>query len=48
LADNKLALNVGWDEAMLTLEIGELQELGFDIGLIGFTECCRANVSDPG
>jgi DNA modification methylase len=38
LADNKLALNAGWDEAMLALEIGELQELGFDIGLIGFTD----------
>jgi DNA modification methylase len=38
LADNKLALNAGWDEAMLALEIGELQEIGFDIGLIGFTD----------
>src|SRR5689334_21283128 len=38
LADNKLALNAGWDEAVLALEIGELQEAGFDIGLIGFSE----------
>jgi ParB-like chromosome segregation protein Spo0J len=38
LADNKLALNAGWDEAMLALEIGELQEIGFDLGLIGFTD----------
>ena len=37
LADNKLALNAGWDEALLALEIGELQELGFDIDLIGFS-----------
>jgi DNA modification methylase len=38
LADNKLALNAGWDEALLALEIGELQEIGFDIGLIGFSD----------
>jgi DNA modification methylase len=38
LADNKLALNAGWDEAMLALEIADLQEVGFDLGLIGFTE----------
>src|SRR3954463_5791197 len=38
LADNKLALNAGWDDAMLALEIGELQEIGFDIGLIGFSD----------
>src|SRR4029078_12924944 len=36
LADNKLALNAGWDEAILALEIGELQELGFEINLTGF------------
>ena len=38
LADNKLALNAGWDEALLAIEIGELQEIGFDIGLIGFSD----------
>src|SRR3954470_15560800 len=36
LADNKLALNAGWDETILALEIGELQELGFEIDLTGF------------
>jgi DNA modification methylase len=36
IADNKLALNAGWDEAILALEIGELQELGFEIDLTGF------------
>ena len=30
LADNKLALNAGWDLEMLSLEIGELGEAGFD------------------
>src|SRR5215203_1218778 len=36
LADNKLALNAGWDEALLALEISELQGAGFEIELTGF------------
>ena len=36
LADNQLALNGGWDEALLRLELADLSELGFDFGLIGF------------
>ena len=36
LADNQLALNAGWDTEMLKIEIEELKELDFDIGLIGF------------
>ena len=31
LADNKLALNAGWDLEMLSLEIGELGEARFDL-----------------
>jgi ParB-like chromosome segregation protein Spo0J len=38
LADNKLGMNAGWDEALLALEIAELEEIGFDIGLIGFSD----------
>lgn len=38
LADNKLALNAGWDMAMLQLEVGELADLGFDLSLTGFSE----------
>jgi DNA modification methylase len=37
LADNKLALNAGWDNEMLALELGEIGDLGFDLDLIGFT-----------
>jgi DNA modification methylase len=37
LADNRLALDAGWDEALVAIEIAELQEIGFDIDLIGFT-----------
>lgn len=36
LADNKLALNAGWDDALLALELGELKDMGFDLGLTGF------------
>jgi DNA modification methylase len=36
LADNQLALNAGWDEALLRLELTDLSGLGFDMRLIGF------------
>lgn len=36
LADNKLAEKAGWDNELLRLELGELAELGFDLGLTGF------------
>ena len=36
IADNKLALNAGWDEELLKLEIEALQEMNFDIDLLGF------------
>jgi hypothetical protein len=36
--DNKLALNAGWDLEMLSLEIGELGEAGFDLSLTGLPE----------
>jgi len=38
LADNKLALNAGWDDEMLALELEELAIEGFDVGLTGFDE----------
>ena len=38
LADNKLALNAGWDDEMLKVEMESLQEMGFDIGMTGFDE----------
>jgi len=36
IADNKLALNAGWDEKMLALEFEELRGEDFDLSLIGF------------
>lgn len=38
IADNKLALNAGWDEEMLALELGDLQGLDFDLSLTGFDD----------
>lgn len=38
LADNKLSLNAGWDEDLLALEIAELQEIGFNLELTGFSD----------
>lgn len=37
IADNKLALNAGWDEALLRLELQDLAALGFDGQLAGFS-----------
>ena len=36
IADNKLAMNAGWDEALLASELGELKDLGFELDTIGF------------
>jgi ParB-like chromosome segregation protein Spo0J len=38
IADNKLALNAGWDNDLLALELGDLQGLGFDLALTGFSD----------
>jgi DNA modification methylase len=38
IADNKLALNAGWDEEMLSLELTDLASLDFDVSLTGFSE----------
>lgn len=37
LADNKLALNAGWNEDLLRRELLELQEADFNLDLLGFT-----------
>jgi ParB family chromosome partitioning protein len=38
IADNKLALNAGWDDEMLGLELSDLREADFDFDVMGFTE----------
>jgi hypothetical protein len=37
LADNKIALEAGWDEELLALELQELVDVGFDVELTGFS-----------
>ena len=36
IADNKLALNAGWDEDLLKLELSALDQIGFDLSVVGF------------
>lgn len=38
LADNRMALDAGWDEELLRVELQELEGLNFDLGLTGFDE----------
>lgn len=38
IADNKIALNAGWDEELLKLEIESLQDMDFNIDLLGFNK----------
>lgn len=48
IADNKLALNAGWDDELLRVELDELGELGFDLELTGFSldEVEALNIGD--
>jgi DNA modification methylase len=48
LADNRLALNAGWNEEMLRVELESLQEDGFNLDIVGFTdEEIEALLRDP-
>jgi DNA modification methylase len=38
LADNKLALNAGWDEEMLRVELKALDEADFQLDVVGFSD----------
>ena len=49
LADNRLALNAGWDEELLALEFADLKELGFDLEITGFdADEIEKLFTDPG
>lgn len=37
IADNQLALNAGWDEEMLKIELADLKDENFDLDLLGFS-----------
>ena len=51
IADNKLAMNAGWDDDLLAAELAQLEREGFDLELIGFSDrememsCSRRNQS---
>ena len=47
IADNKLALNAGWNDQMLGLELADLQGLGFDLELTGFNKDELASLMAP-
>lgn len=38
IADNRLALNAGWDFDMLKVELNDLNDLDFDVSLLGFED----------
>lgn len=44
LADNRLPLNAGWSDELLKLEIEALQDVDFDIGLVGFSDLELGNI----
>lgn len=37
IADNKLALDAGWDEELLSIELADLKDLDVDLSLTGFS-----------
>lgn len=48
IADNKLALNAGWDDEMLRLEFADLSDAGFDLSMMGFSEEELAAIMEGG
>lgn len=47
IADNKLALNAGWDNEILKIEFEALKNADFDLSLLGFDVKELANIFDP-
>lgn len=45
LADNKLALNSGWDEKLLAMEFADLKDAGFNLDLLGFDAAEMADIT---
>lgn len=48
LADNQIALNAGWDAAMLRAELLDLDAMGFDMNLVGFSQADLAAMMEGG
>jgi len=47
LADNKLALNAGWDMSLLQEELMAINSVDFDLNLLGWNENEIADMLDP-
>jgi len=47
IADNKLALNAGWDDQMLRSELESLQDDGFNMDITGFSDEELAELLEP-
>lgn len=48
IADNRIAENAGWDDAMLRIELQSLQEDGFNLDITGFDADALAEISPIG
>ena len=48
IADNRMAMDAGWDEEMLRIEIESLQAEAFDLALTGFDEKELSKLFDDG
>ena len=48
LADNRMALDAGWDEELLRVEIESLEDYGFNVELTGFSEDELSSIFDLG
>ena len=48
IADNRTGENAKWDYDLLPIEVGELQQVGFDCELLGFNSDELAKLLDPG
>ncbi len=44
IADNRIAENAGWDDAMLRIELQSLQEDGFNLDITGFDDDAMAEI----
>jgi DNA modification methylase len=47
LADNKLALNAGWDDSILSAELTDLKALAYDLPLTGFSYAEIGDLLNP-
>lgn len=47
IADNKLALNAGWDEEVLGLELADLREVDYNLDILGFDDFAIEQFLNP-